>query len=246
MNNKEIFTGRSDDYSRFRPSYPEAAVNWLYERCPEARVADVGAGTGIFTRCLLRRFNEVVAVEPNEDMRKIFREQLPDISCLAAAGEATGIAEKSIDLITVAQAFHWLDENKFKDESLRILRPAGKVAIIWNTELKNDFVLARDGVCQKYCPRFRAGHAGKRSVAEGDDFLRNSYFKKVEVVSFPNPFTMDLEIYLGNMRSRSYSLKPDDAEYENFMAELRLIFDRFSENGMITELQETQIYLGEF
>ena len=83
-------------------------------------------------------------------------------------------------------------------------------------------------------------------MAEGDDFLRNSYFKKVEVVSFPNPFTMDLEIYLGNMRSRSYSLKPDDAEYENFMAELRLIFDRFSENGMITERQETQIYLGEF
>ena len=246
MNNKEIFTGRSDDYSRFRPSYPEAAVNWLYERCPEARVADVGAGTGIFTRCLLRRFNEVVAVEPNEDMRKIFREQLPDISCLAAAGEATGIAEKSIDLITVAQAFHWLDENKFKDESLWILRPAGKVAIIWNTELKNDFVLARDGVCQKYCPRFRSGHAGKHSAAEGDDFLRNRYFRKVEVVSFDNPFAMDIDTFEGNMRSRSYALTAGDEGYENFMAELRAEFNRFAENGIVTEPQETQIYLGSF
>ena len=246
MNNKELFTGKSDDYSRFRPSYPDAAVNFLYERCPKARAADVGAGTGIFTRCLLRRFNGVIAVEPNEDMRKKFSENLPDISCLAAAGEATGIADKSIDLITVAQAFHWLDEEKFKAEALRILRPNGKVAIIWNTSLKDDFTAARDAVCQKYCPRFRAGHAGKRSAAEGDHFLRNSYFKKVEVVSFPNPFTMDLEVYLGNMRSRSYALCPGDNDYEKFISGLRAVFEKFAVNGAVTEPQETRIYLGEF
>ena len=112
MNNQELFSGRSDDYFRCRPSYPAAAADWLYERCPEACTADVGAGTGIFTRVLLRRFKKVTAVEPNEDMRKKFCELLPDIPCLAASGESTGIAGKSIDLITVAQAFHWLDEEK--------------------------------------------------------------------------------------------------------------------------------------
>ena len=246
MNSKEVFTGKSDDYFRCRPSYPECAVDWLRERCRGNSVVDIGAGTGIFTQLLQHRFKKVTAVEPNSDMRKKFREHLPHIPCLDASGEATHIAEHSVSLITVAQAFHWLDEDKFKEESLRILEPGGKVAIIWNTCIKDDFSLARDSVCQKYCPRFRAGHAGKRSVEEGDAFLRYHYFRQVEVISFPNPFPMNKEIFEGNMRSRSYSLSPDDADYEKFAAGLNAVFEKYAVNGAVTELQETQIYLGKF
>ena len=101
-------------------------------------------------------------------------------------------------------------------------------------------------VCRKYCPRFRSGHAGKRSPAEGDAFLRYNYFREVEVISFANPFAMDILTFEGNMRSRSYALTPEDADYEFFMTELRDVFERHAINGIVNEMQETQIYFGCF
>ncbi len=244
--NRQLFTRKSDDYARFRPSYPDAAVRWLKEQTAAQRVLDIGAGTGIFTRVLLKHFADVSAVEPNSDMREKFRIALPETQCFNTTGEATGLPENSFDLITVAQAFHWLDAEKFKREAARILTPEGKVAIVWNTGLPDDFSSARNKVCRKYCPRFASGHAGKHSPAEGDIFLRERFFRKVEVVAFDNPFEMDLIAFEGNMRSRSYALTPEDERYNDFMSELRSVFERYAVNGKVTELQETQIYLGSF
>lgn len=246
MDNKELFTCKSDDYSRYRPSYPEAAVDWLRTAVSGESVVDIGAGTGLFTQRLQGRFQKITAVEPNEDMRQKFSTFLPDIFCSPGSGEATLLPDKSVDLITAAQAFHWLDEELFKKEAKRILRPGGKVAIIWNTSLENDFTRLRNQICRKYCPRFSAGHAGKRSPAEGDAFLRYTYFRKVEVLSFANPFIMDQACFEGNMRSRSYALPPTDCRYEQFMSELHHLFQRFAENGTVTDPQETRIYLGNF
>ena len=246
IDNKELFTRKSADYSRFRPAYPAAAVEWLKSKISGETVLDVGAGTGIFTGELLRYFQNVSAVEPNRDMREAFAAFLPGIYCSGGSGEATGFPDGSFDLITVAQAFHWLDAERFKAEAMRILRPAGKVAIIWNTSLQCDFTVERNLICQKYCPRFRSGHAGKRSAEEGDAFLRHEYFRSVEVVEFDNPFTMDLTAFEGNMRSRSYALTAEDDEFEHFMDELRAVFRRFAENNTVTEPQVTQIYFGSF
>ncbi len=246
IDNRELFTDKSDDYSQFRPSYPDAAVDWLKSKTAGETVLDVGAGTGIFTKVLLRHFKNVSALEPNYDMREKFLKLLPEIFCSAGSGEATNLPDNSVDLITVAQAFHWLDAQQFKYEAMRILRPCGKVAIIWNSSLQNDFTCERNRICQKYCPRFRSGHAGKRSAAEGDAFLRGSYFREVEVISFNNPFAMDLRTFEGNMRSRSYALTPADRDFGEFTAELRAVFERYAENGIVVEPQETQIYYGSF
>lgn len=246
MDNTQLFTHKSNDYSRFRPSYPDAAIDWLYTKCGSCRVLDVGAGTGIFTQALIKRFQHVTALEPNEGMRESFSQFLPDVFCSDGTGEDTGLPADSVDLITVAQAFHWLDEEQFKQEAKRILRPDGRVAIIWNTSIKNEFTAARDDVCKKFCPRFRSGHAGKRTAAEGDEFLRNAYFQSVEVITFDNPFAMDLDAFEGNMRSRSYTPAPEDDMYAEFMKALREVFVQYAENGVVTEPMETQIYLGSF
>ena len=246
MNNTELFSSKSDDYSRFRPGYPISAVNWLKSKTSGEAVIDIGAGTGIFTELLLKRFSNVSAIEPNAAMREKFSSFLPDIICHSTTGENTALPDNSVDLITVAQAFHWLDEEQFKREAMRILKPSGKVAIIWNTTQRSDFTDSRNAICQKYCPRFKSGYAGKRTPQEGDAFLRYSYFKTVEFVSFDNPFVMDQPTFEGNIRSRSYALLPGDRQYDGFMAEQRAVFERFAENGTVTELQETQIYLGCF
>lgn len=246
MENKDVFTNKSRDYSLYRPSYPASAIAWLKERIQGERVVDVGAGTGIFTNCLRPYFKDICAVEPNEDMRKEFALSLPDIPCIDGCGENIGLPQSSTNLITVAQAFHWLDEDKFKQEAIRILHPDGRVAIIWNTSLKNDFSIARDEVCQKYCPRFRKGYAGKRTVEEGDAFLRNTYFKEVEFAEFDNPFVMDYNAFIGNIRSRSYAIMPDDEKYDAFIKECGRVFDEYSIDGSVVESQKTTIYLGIF
>lgn len=246
MDSKKLFIGKSEDYSSFRPSYPDAAISWLRERCSGERVVDIGAGTGIFTKALLRFFKDVTAVEPNDDMLSKFSEILPHIPIINGTGEATGLSDNSVDLITVAQAFHWLDEDKFKSEATRILSKGGKVAIIWNTSLENEFTKARDNICKKHCPRFRTGYAGKRSPAEGDTFLRFHYFRKVEVAAFSNPFTMSKEVFEGNMRSRSYFPIPSDQNYKEIIKELDQLFDIYATDGSVTEPLETQIFLGEF
>ena len=246
MDNKELFTHKSEDYANFRPSYPDEALQFLREKCPGSHVADIGAGTGIFTKMLLKYFDSVTAVDPNGEMREKFRAFLPGVPCLAASGEDTTLPDASVDLITAAQAFHWLDEEKFKKEAIRILRPGGKTAIIWNSSVKNDFTIERDDICKKYCPRFRSGHAGKRSPAEGDAFLRHSYFKYVEFISFSNPFVMDRTGFEGNMRSRSYMPSPRERIYGKVMEELRALFEKYAVKGVVTEEMSTQIYLGSF
>ena len=150
VNNCELFTNKSEAYARCRPSYPSKAIEWLRERVQGESVADIGAGTGIFTACLLPYFKNVCAIEPNADMRKQFSDYLPGIPCFNSCGEATGLSNSSVDLITVAQAFHWLDEDSFKLEAQRILRPNGLTAIIWNSSVETDFTIARDEICKKY------------------------------------------------------------------------------------------------
>ncbi len=246
FDSKELFAGRAEDYYKCRPSYPEEAIDWLKSKVFGEDVLDIGAGTGIFTQKLLSHFKNVSAVEPNSDMRRIFNAFFPEVYCSDGTGEDTKFPGKSFDLITVAQAFHWLDAKRFRQEAGRILRDDGKVAIIWNTELQNDFIVERNRICQKYCPRFRSGHAGKLSAAEGDAFLRNEYFREVEFIAFDNPFIMDLRVFEGNMRSRSYALGTQESDYCKFMAELRTLFECYAENGIVAAPQQTQIYLGIF
>lgn len=241
---EQKFSGKAEIYAASRPSYPPELTDWISERCPHAKVADIGAGTGIFTRCLLRRYGDVTAVEPNADMREQFSMLLPQIRCIAASGEATGLPDHAFGLVTVAQAFHWLDENRFRDECRRILRPGGRLAIIWNNRSDTGIAAERNDICRAFCPDFRSGHAGNRTEAEGDRFLREEYFSSVEVCSFRNPFPMTEERFLGDASSRSYSLPPDHPDYRRCTDALREVFRRHASNGIAVEEYEAKVYLG--
>lgn len=245
--NTKLFSGKSNYYAVSRPSYPAKALEWLFQHCPGAEnVVDIGAGTGIFTSLLQKIFPHVCAVEPNCDMQKEFIRAFPDIELLSGTGENTTLPEQSVDLITVAQAFHWLDENRFKAEAMRILKPAGKVAIIWNNRFSGGAGEARDTMSRRYCPRFSKGYAGKRSPAAGDHFLRCEYFQKVEYFSTPNCLVMTQEQFISNALSRSYAPKKEDAVYGEYLANLQNIFREYALNGTVTEEYKTEIFLGSF
>lgn len=245
-NNSSLFNGKADNYARFRPSYPDAVIDFLYNNAKCEHVADVGAGTGIFTQCLTRKPWKITAIEPNLDMRLAFTNLLPDIPCLPNTAENTGLPDASVGLVTVAQAFHWLDENAFKLECLRILKPHGYIAIIWNTSKKSPISDARDNVTKVFCSIFRDGHVGKRSQQEGDNFLRTQFFKNVTVFSCTHSRSLNEQQFIGETLSRSYALFPDNPDFNRFVSELRTAFRNSAINGIATEVYDATAYLGQF
>lgn len=129
------FDAAADVYERARPTYPDAAVDWLVEALalvPSARVVDLAAGTGKLTRALVARGIDVVGVEPVEGMRARFRDVLPDVPVLDGTAEAMPLEEGSVDAVTVAQAFHWFRLPDALGEIHRVLAPRRRLGLIWN------------------------------------------------------------------------------------------------------------------
>ena len=248
MNTNEIglnsFCGKAEIYARTRPSYPTELIEWLKQHAVLDAVADIGAGTGLFTICLVPVCDNLIAIEPNSEMRAIFASFLPQINCLPGCAEATGLADHSLSLVVVAQAFQWFDELQFKQECRRILRSDGKLAVIWNKRQEHGIGSACDAVCQKFCSDFTNGHFGKRSVTEMNRFLLGSYFRDVKIFRCSNPVQRSEEQFIGDKLSRSFALTPASSKYQEFIFELRRVFHEFAQDGLVTEEYESVIYLG--
>ncbi len=129
------FDAGADAYERSRPSYPPDAVAWLVENLrigDGALVCDLAAGTGKWTRLLAPSGAEVFAVEPVEGMSRHLRSLQPNVPVAAGTAEALPLRANSLDAVTVAQAFHWFDADLAFGELRRVLRPGGRVGLIWN------------------------------------------------------------------------------------------------------------------
>ncbi len=123
-------------YDRARPEYGPPVVDRLIEALeigPGATVVDVAAGTGKLTRPLLARGLSVTAVEPVAGMREILATTTPGADVRDGVAERLPVPAAAADAVTVAQAFHWFASDAVLDEFARVLRPGGRLAIVWNT-----------------------------------------------------------------------------------------------------------------
>jgi len=126
------FGSAAGAYERGRPSYPPEAIDWLLPR--DARqVLDLGAGTGKLTTRLVERGLDVVAVDPIPDMLEVLRGALPDTRALLGTAEDIPLPDNSVDAVLVAQAWHWVDPERAIPEVARVLRPGGRLGLVWNT-----------------------------------------------------------------------------------------------------------------
>ena len=138
MNNTDLFDGYAQAYTVGRPDYSRKLIEYMYGTygiSKDSVVADIGSGTGKFAKHLIDRGSEVYCVEPGSDMRQTAEKELSQFAnfhSIAGDAENTTLQDNSVDFITTAQAFHWFDVAKFKEECRRILRPNGKVFLIWN------------------------------------------------------------------------------------------------------------------
>lgn len=247
-NNTDKFTDKASNYQSFRPSYPTELINYLYTRVglsEKNTIADIGSGTGLFSAPLLQHGSTVYAVEPNTDMREAANTHLaqyPRFHSIAASAEHTGLPSQSIDFITVAQAFHWFDQLAFKAECQRLLKPNGKVILIWNgRDFSHPVIQAEYELRQKY--------SSKQSKEDPSRFAKDwtAFFTDgiCEYKTCRNDQLLSKEAFIGLTLSRSWApTEQETAKYQEFITELTAIFERYQENQHIIFPQLTQCYVG--
>jgi len=248
MDNSDKFNQKAGSYSLGRPNYASQLIDMLYAEQGFNRqsvIADIGSGTGILSKQLLEKGSTVYAVEPNDDMRagaentlKSFR----NFHSVNGTAEQTTLDANSVDFITVAQAFHWFDAALFQEECKRILKPNGKVFLIWNTrDTAAEINVRQSLIFKKYCPAFSGLGGG---IRENDDrisiFFDNAFMR----AEFDNPLFYDKEKFIKRSLSSSYSLTEKDRNYKEFLQSLNDFFDKYSTNNSLTVPNKTVVYFG--
>jgi len=249
MKPTDKFTDKAEVYAKYRPSYPHEYIEYLITEAglnEDGIIADIGSGTGILSRQLIERGFTVIGVEPNDDMRSVAEQSLKLDSrfiSIKATAESTSINDNSLDLVTVAQAFHWFDKKNFKLECQRILKQDAKVALVWNSrDGSSDINKESAEVCQKYCSNFKGFSGG----IEETPVAYQQFFKdgKYDFKSFRNDLQFDFNGFLGRYLSASYSPKKTDKEYNLFIAALSNLFEKYSKNEKVIIPNNTRSYLG--
>ena len=246
--NTNKFDSKGNVYSKARPSYPDALFSYLIsERVINKNTvaADVGSGTGIFTVALSKFANSVFAVEPNNDMRVKAEEKfktIANITSINATAENTSLPDCSVDLITVAQAFHWFDREQFKNECKRILKPNGKVVLVWN-DRDNDSEIIKDNfeVNKKYCENFKGSSNG---IDFSKEAFSNFFNGEFELVEFCNNFIYTREDFIARNLSSSYAPKENDLIYNDYIKAVEEVFEKYQTNGTVKYPYITRCYFG--
>lgn len=247
MDSTQRFSARVEAYVKYRPGYPAAMLDFLATDLgmgPAAAVADIGAGTGILTALLAPRVQRLWAVEPNAEMRAAAEQRLTGMSHLgwsAGSAEATGLPAACVDLITVAQAFHWFDRAAFKAECRRLLKPAGRVALIWNDRLTDtEFLKAYEAGLRAYSGDYEEVNHRNLGEADFSAFFEGGY----RCDHFDNCQWFDLDGVLGRLNSSSYAPVVGSEAYEQLTALIRREFVRCAVNDRIAFNYRTLLYSG--
>ncbi len=243
------FSDRVENYVKYRPSYPAALIDCLRQHAGlsgASAVADIGSGTGIFTALLLPAAGQVFAIEPNAAMRAAAERDLgarPGFVSVDGTAEATALPARSVDLITAAQAFHWFRIPECRAEFSRILRPGGRVALIWNERLTDTtpFSIAYEDLLKTAATNYdQVDHRRIDHAAMTRFFAPHGH----EEHTFPNAQTFDRAGLMGRALSSSYIPNVGQPGHREFFAKLEQIFRDHATNGQVAFQYVTRVYLG--
>ena len=226
------FARSAEAYEVGRPGYPAAALEPL--RLSSAMVVlDLAAGTGKLTRSLAAGGATVIAVEPVEEMRAALPES---VRALDGTAEAIPLDDASVDLVTVAQAFHWFDGPAALTEIHRVLRPGGRLALLWNRRGENDPVNdAIDALIEPY----RMGTPSLKGDAWRTAFERTTLFGPLEEHVFASEQVLDANGLAARICSISFIARLPEPERAGVPARAR----ELTADGPVTIPYRTEVHL---
>ncbi len=243
------FSDRVEDYVKYRPDYPPAVFGFLADcgLLPSDSVADLGCGTGIFARRLLENGNTVYGVEPNREMREAavrFLAGFPLFHAVDGTSDATTLPSHSVELVTAAQAFHWFPPEGTRVECRRILKPGGKVALVWNFRRTDTSPFLVD--YETLLARFAVEYYQVRQAALKENGGVEKFFegRPVKELVCPSHQELDLEALKGRLLSSSYAPKEGHPNHAPMMAELRVLFEKYQSRGFVRIDYDTEVTIG--
>ncbi len=242
------FSDRVENYVRYRPGYPPEVLDLLRAECglqPSHVVADIASGTGLFTRLLLENGNAVYAVEPNAEMREMGASLLAHYDRLvsvAGTAEETTLASASLDFVTAAQAAHWFDLRRTRDEFIRILKPGGWCVLIWNERLTEStpFLREYEQLLLTYGTDYKEIRHERTTAIIHEFFAPQACQERI----FSMRQQFDYEGTAGRLLSSSYAPLEGHPSYAPMMRELERIFRAHAEGGTVEFEYKTRVYYG--
>jgi SAM-dependent methyltransferase len=209
------FDRAADVYERGRPEYPADAVDWLIP-AGATTVLDLGAGTGKLTRSLAARGLDVVAVDPSPKMLDQLRSSVAGAIVHEGTAEDIPLADDSVDAVVVAQAWHWVDQDRALPSVARVLKPGGSLGLIWN--LRDESVPWVARLTEAMRP------------ANGEIYLRNpdihnDGFGPIERAEFSWSTEFTRERLFELVRSRSNFITATEDEQGAILSEVNALLD---------------------
>lgn len=206
-------------YERGRPGYPEEAVRWLAGDEPRD-VVDLGAGTGKLTRALVALGHRVTAIEPLPEMLELLPAAAPGAFAILGNAEIIPLPDAHADVVTCAQSFHWFDHPVALPEIARVLRPGGRLALVWNTRDEREPWVAR-----------LSQLIGSESIGENDVYdpiAESGIFDPVESAEFRFEQLVDRKLLLDLVLSRSYCAKLPAEERKPILEAVGALYDEIA------------------
>ena len=247
-NPTERFSNRVENYIKYRPHYPGEILDYLSDKGilkKDSDIADVGSGTGILSELFLKNGNKVYGIEPNKEMREAGEEYLKQYTnfiSVDGTSENIPLEKFSVDLITAGQAFHWFDIPKTKREFRRILKPEGRVILIWNVRWLDGTPFLTE--YEELLIRFGTDYLKVRHENIDNNALNKFFSGNYEHKTFYNEQVFDFESLKGRLLSSSYSPTEDMPVYKPMLNELEKIFNENNVDGRIIFPYDTNLYLG--
>jgi ubiquinone/menaquinone biosynthesis C-methylase UbiE len=247
------YDGIADCYDRARPDYPPAALAMLSVG-PGELVADVGAGTGIFSRQLAQSLPDarVIGVEPGADMRRAAEaasREVPNLSFVAGAAEDLPFADGSLSLVTAATAAHWFDRPLFYAQAFRCLCADGRLAIVQNVRRWRDspFLAAYEQLHEETVQgygrdTFPAGNGRYAALDVADELRRDALARDVREHAFSWRMPMTREVFITFSLSSTITQQAIRAIGEAaYLSRLAEILDRWDSSGTFDVLYVTRL-----
>lgn len=248
--NRQRFSNRVADYVQFRPNYPSEIFVPLQQHHgfgQNSVVADIGAGTGIWSEQLLQHGATVYAVEPNAPMREAslqLAERYPTFQAVDGSAEATGLADQSVNWITAAQAFHWFEPQATRREWQRILQPEGWVGLIWNQRSLDSTAFLQQ--YEALLHQFGSDYASVKHTNIEPQRIADFFGNQPACYTAQNAQYFDQASLLGRAFSSSYTPTPEQPTYQLLRQGLIEAWQQHQVEGKVAFLYTTTVYVGRF
>lgn len=245
----KFYLGKQEDYSKYRPNYPEELFDFLTNNydLKNKDIVELGAGTGKFSKIASSFCNQIYYVEPNIDMinkGKEYCSECNNIFYINSTAEKIKLPANSSDIVFAVQSFHWFNKLNVKEETKRILKDDGYFAIVWNNIEDENNEFSKEYF--KYINEWNTKLTGKVYQHKNTEDRKNFYRDgKYDTYTFIHSKKYTLEMLIGLSKSLSYAPKENEEYYDEFINGIINIFKKHQNEDNVCFDFHTEMYIGQ-